>query len=93
MSWSFTGHGKPTPLLAKMKADLSKHRCSEPEETIKQQLLMTIDTALITFPESMALKIEASGSQTPQYGPDGKPTGSYTNSLSLSLTPLYGFVE
>jgi hypothetical protein len=93
MSWSFSGCGKAAPLFAKMKADLSAYRCVEPEESIKQQALITIETAINAFPNKAAVKIEASGSQSPEIGPKGELTGKYTNSLSIVLTSLYGFIE
>jgi hypothetical protein len=76
-----------------MKADLSRYRCAEPEETIKQQAMLVLDTAIAAFPDSSAVRIEASGSQSPDYGADSKPTGRFSNTLSVVLTSLHGFVE
>lgn len=61
-------------------------KCSEPEETIKTTAAMAVQRALEAFPADHAVRVEASGSQSP--AGDG-----YTNSLRVEITPIWGFVE
>lgn len=88
MSWSFSGVGKPAGLIEKMHADL-KFKISEPEETIKNEVMATIERALSAFPSSFAVEVIASGSQSSV----GSDNTSFANSLQVSIKPLWGFVE
>jgi hypothetical protein len=87
MSWSFYAVGKPAAVLAKARTDFSRITCSEPEETIKGKVLNILEASLLAMPESSAVSIKAMGSQVA--GSDGKAT----NNLSVSIEPMFGFVE
>ena len=87
MSWSVLAVGKPSAVAAKLEKDFTAYKCSEPEETIRQSVAMAVSTALAAFPEASAVRVDASGSQS--QGADGKAT----NTLSVKIEPLYGFVE
>ena len=89
MSWSFYGTGKPHAVARKAAVELGRITCMEPEQTIKLYVGKIIETALLEFPESgAAVKVEAIGSQAT----DGT-TGTHINQLSLTISPIYGFVE
>ena len=88
MSWSISAIGKPAAVAAKIKADLSAYECSEPEETIRQTIGNAIAQALEAMPASSAVKVTASGSQSPSTEP-----GKFTNSFKAEVENLYGFVE
>lgn len=86
MSWSVSAIGKASAVAAKIAADIERQKCMEPEEAIKKSVASALAAALAAFPEGSAVKVEASGSQS--------ATGAKaTNNLSVSLQPLYGFVE
>lgn len=87
MSWSFSGVGKPAALIEKMHRDL-KYKCTEPEETIKNEVMATIERALSAFPPSHPVEVTASGSQSST--PDNL---SFVNNLQVGIKPLWGFVE
>jgi len=74
-------------ILDKAREDLGRYKCPEPEETIKGKFLNILHAAMLAFPESAAVKIEASGSQS------NAPEGGINNSLSIKIDPIYGFVE
>lgn len=94
MSWSISIIGKASLVSEKAKVDLDKITCQEPEETIKGLVGEIIDTALLSFPASYAVRITASGSQSPAYTAEYKPIpGKMTNSVKLEIEPIYGFVE
>lgn len=97
MSWSFQAVGKPAAVLAKARVELGKIHCSEPEETIKGKVLNILEASLLVMPESAAVKIEASGSQSPAYvsSETGYKTveGKFSNNLILKIEPIFGFVE
>lgn len=87
MSWSFVAVGKPAAILEKARKDMTTYRCAEPEETIKGKVLNIIEASLLAFPEASAIEVNASGSQSM---PD---PGHAINSLSVTIKPLYGFIE
>lgn len=87
MSWSFSAIGKPLAILAKAEKDLNSIRCAEPEESIKDKVLEIIKAAMADCPGTQVIQIKAGGSQHPL------PNGKYTNSLSIEIAPIYGFVE
>lgn len=86
MSWSFSGLGKPHAVFAKAKKDLTQYKCAEPEESIKQMVLNILDKSLSAYPESYAVHVEASGSQS-SVGEDK------VNQLRIDIHQLYGFIE
>jgi len=88
MSWSVSVVGKPAAVAAKVAKELAAVKCSEPEEEIKNSVASIVATALGAFPEGAAVKVNASGSQ---YSPNND--GKKVNNLSVSIEPLYGFVE
>ena len=90
MSWSVSAIGKAGPVAAKVAADLAAVKCSEPEETIKNTIGNVIAIALKEFPPDFPVRVRASGSQ---YSPSGTPSTPQINQLSVTLEPIYGFVE
>lgn len=90
MSWSVDVFGRPQAVAAKLATDLANIKCSEPEQSIKGFVGEALASALAAFPPGYAVKVRASGSQ---YVPDhGKPL-EMVNNLSVSVEPMYGFVE
>lgn len=93
MSWSFHAIGKPGAVLGKARNDLVQCKCAEPEETIKGKVLNILEAALLAFPDSSAVHVTASGSQSTAYNGPAVVEGRFTNSLSIEIKPIYGFVE
>jgi hypothetical protein len=92
LSWSVSAIGKPGPVAAKVAQELSTFRCVDPEEGIKQAAGAAIKAALEAQDSNSAVRVSAGGHQNQQYGSDGKPT-SIQNTLSITVEPVYGFVE
>jgi len=91
MSWSVAAFGKAAPVAAKLAGDFQRITCSEPEETIKNSVASAVATALGAFPPNYAVRVAAGGSQS---HPDfSKAPHEKTNSLSVTIEPLYGFTE
>jgi len=91
MSWTVAAIGKPAAVAAKLAADFAKNPCSEPEETIRQAVAGIVATSLAAFPPNYAVRVEASGSQScPDFS---KAPNEKTNQLSVTILPLWGFVE
>lgn len=90
MSWSTTAIGKPAAVAAKVKEDIERYKCAEPEESIKNSIGQSIYAALACFPEGTAVRVEASGSQ---YVPDASKPDAAINTLNVKIEPLYGFIE
>jgi len=97
MSWSFNAIGKPAAVAKKARADLEKILCAEPEQSVKAGVISMIEAACGGMPEDSAIRIEASGSQSPAYRISGgsyhEIKGSVMNSLTLKIEPIHGFVE
>lgn len=90
MSWSVNAVGKSTAVAVKLAGDFGRIKCAEPEETIKNTVWSAIEAALLVFPPTQAVRVEASGSQ---YAPDSTKPDEKTNSLTVRLEPIFGFVE
>lgn len=68
--------------------------CSEPEESIRRSVLTIITAALSAMPATAVVKVSASGSQSATYNHDTKTYDSdAVNQVSLSIEPIWGFVE
>jgi hypothetical protein len=91
MSWSVNAVGKPKAVKAKLAEDFKKIVCSEPEGTIKDHIAAAILLALDFYPESGAVRVEASGSQSK--GHLGMTNTEALNQLSVKIEPLWGFLE
>lgn len=89
MSWSVSAIGKPSAVAAKVAKELASIKCMEPEESIKSGVAAAVAAALAAYPESGAVRVEASGSQST----DRDAPGIATNQLSVKIEPLWGFVE
>ena len=93
MSWSVAAIGKPAAALKSLTEQFDRITCTEPEQSIKSLVKTAIEKALAAYPESSAVDVRASGSQSQAYGPDNKlAEGKFTNQLSVEIKPLYGFV-
>lgn len=94
MSWSVSAVGKASAVAVKIAKDFAATKCSEPEETIKNGVATIVAAALAAYPDTYAVTVTANGSQSPGYSPDapGTPMGQ-VNSLQVSISPLYGFVN
>ncbi len=95
MSWSVAAIGKATAVAAAIEDQFTRAgACMEPEETIRQAARTAIAVALAGETATGAVvKVTAAGSQSQTYDNNGKPSGLFTNGLSLSIEPQYGFVE
>ena len=87
MSWSTSAFGKPSAVSAKITADLTQYKCTEPEESVKQSALVAIQAALSAQSPTSCVRVEASGSQS------GNAQSGFLNTLNIKIDPLYGFVE
>lgn len=87
MSWSISATGKAPAVAAHVAKSIAESKCQEPEETIKNAVGAILATALAAYPAGRGVKVSAAGSQSR----DGN--GNATNSLSVMLEPVLGFVE
>jgi hypothetical protein len=86
MSWGVNRIGRAVPLAAKVAEDLNRIKCIDPEESIKQAAGALIAAALAAQGPGIVVKLEAAGHQS--------GSGSeLSNTLTISLQPVYGFVE
>ena len=85
MSWSVSAIGKPSKVAEKLKDDFSKMNLSKPEDEIAAAIGKALIKAAEDTTDVSALKVEASGSM-------GGSQGNHTHNISVSVTPLYGFV-
>lgn len=87
MSWSFHAIGKPAAVAAKAAEQLSAMKCSEPEETIKNNVAASIVAMCEAMPTNSVVRVEANGSQ---HSSDGN---GVIGSVAFKIDPVYGFVE
>lgn len=89
MSWSVQAVGKAPAVALKIESDFTAmSKCMEPEEGVKQAVRAAISVALAAQDPKTAVKVSASGSQSTNY-----PDNTFRNQLSVSVEPMYGFVE
>lgn len=88
MSWTFDGVGRAPKVAAHMRETLSKYRCKEPEESIKNAAVDLVEKALSGFASDRAVMVRANGHQDEASGGEVK-----CNTLNLTIQPLYGFIE
>lgn len=90
MSWSVAALGKPAAVRTEIAKQFTNgSKCSEPEESIRQAAAVTIDAALAAHTDpSKAVRVAASGSQSQDF-----TSKAVSNSLSIGIEPMYGFVE
>ena len=88
MSWSVSAIGKPGAVAGKLAKQFEQVKCQEPEETIKNTVASAVATALAAYDPDTPVKVSASGSQSTD---SGKAT--HTNSLSVAIEPMWGFIE
>ena len=92
MSWSVGAIGKAPAVrdcIATQFANGSP--CKEPEEAIRQAAKATIDTALAAISPDYAVEVNASGSMSLTDWND--PSKGGANTLTIQITPKYGFVS
>lgn len=87
MSWSFQAVGKAAAVAALAATDIPAYACIEPEQSIKAKATEAIAAALMAYPDGAVVHLEASGHQ------DSAKDGKASNTLSIHIRPLYGFVE
>lgn len=93
MSWSVGAIGKAPAVAVKLKADLDAMTCSEPENSVKDGAGVALIAALAAQSPTAVVKASASGSQSQTYDKDGTTVLLVNNTLSISVEPVWGFVE
>lgn len=90
MSWSLSSRlGKAAAVRAAVAKEIasSTGKCSEPEETIRQQAFQIIDAALAAQNPNTVLEFSASGSMSTSNGE------VVSNTLNIKIEPKWGFLE
>lgn len=90
MSWSVFAVGKAPAVRASIADQFTRFKCSEPEETVKQSVAAAIDAALVAQDPATIVKVTASGSQNFK---NYETKSGVSNSCSVAIEPIHGFVE
>ena len=95
MSWSVAQIGKAQAVAAKVQKSFADIDCTEPEQTIKNAVAQAVATALAAYNANMPVRVEANGSQSDDdwNKPEAEKTGKKTNSLSVKIEPIWGFLD
>jgi hypothetical protein len=95
MSWSVSAQGKPVAVRDAIAKQFAAISCTQPEEDIKESVAESIASALSFYPPDVPVKVIASGSQQdPDWGKKTEENrGLRINSLSVSIEPIWGFLE
>lgn len=87
MSWSVKAIGKAPAVAQSIENQFtSQPACREPEEAIRQHVRAALVAALAAQQPNIALKVSASGSMSFDNGP-------VHNSFTVSVEPMYGFID
>ncbi len=93
MSWSVQAVGKSDKVAEAIEAQFAGlSKCSEPEETVKQSVRAAVAASLAAQIPATAVKVSASGSQSSYRDHKDAPV-RVQNTVSVSIEPLWGFVE
>lgn len=90
MSWSVGAIGKTPAVRAQIANEFARNPCSEPEESVRQSAAATIDAALAAQDANIGVNVYANGSQS--FKDYAAQTG-VSNNLSITIEPIWGFVE
>lgn len=94
MSWRVQATGRPSAVAAAIEGQfVALGQCKEPEEGIKQGVRALLAKALLDYKPDSVVKVGAAGSQSGGTYTAGEWMGPYNNSISITLEPLYGWVE
>ena len=89
MSWSVAAHGKQPAVRAEIARQFEVGgKCFEPEESIRQAAKATVLAAIDGTDPSYPIKVSVYGSQGGDYSKK-----IYSNSLTLSIEPMYNWLE
>jgi hypothetical protein len=92
MSWSVAAIGKAKAVRAEIAGQFARGgKCTEPEETIRQNAATVIDHALESTSEMFVVSVSASGSQG--FKDYSKPENGVHNNLRITIEVQHGFVE
>ncbi len=92
MSWSVSAIGKSDAVAAKLATEFANIKyLTGPEADVKDAAAAVVAAALAGQVPPTAVKVNCCGSQSTYSQKDG-PT-SYTNTLTIEIQPIYGFVE
>lgn len=87
MSWSVSAIGKPSKVAERLTAEFAKLTyLAKPEDEIAAALGQALIKAAGDTTDVAMIRVEASGSMSTN-------CGNHTHNISVSVTPLYGFVE
>jgi len=92
MSWFVSAIGKSQAVKSALAEKFGEIECSEPEQTIKNNVSAAIALALSYYPANIAVEVSASGAQSDASYCGGEK-GEYINGLSISIEPKWSFVE
>lgn len=90
MSWSVEAIGRAPAVAEKIERDFAATtaQCRGPEEGVRQSVRAALAIALAAQDPATVVQVSASGSQSSDYG-----TNEIRNQLSVTVRPLYNFVE
>lgn len=87
MSWSVSAIGKPSKVAEKLTAEFAKLTyLAKPENEIAEAIGQALIKAAADTTDVAAIRVEATGSM-------GMNGGNHTHNISVSVSPVYGFVE
>jgi hypothetical protein len=84
MSWSVSATGKAPAVASKIAAEISRSKCIEPEEGVKQAVGAALAAALAAQDPEQTVKVSASGHQ----GGDAGSGTKISNTLHVSVEPF-----
>ena len=86
MSWSVSAIGRPPAVAAKVADEISRYKCVDPEEGVKQAVGAALAAALAAQDPASVVKVTASGHQ--------QGSGeTAVNTLRVEVEPIFGFIE
>jgi hypothetical protein len=89
MSWSVAATGKAPAVMTEIARQFAAQaKCVDPEEDVRQAAIAILATAITSQDAGTAIRVMASGHQSTSY-----PEKRVSNSLTITIEPLYQFFE
>jgi len=89
MTWSVSAIGRAPKVREEISRQFTLNKCVEPEESVRQSAAKVIDDALAAQDDNFVVQVSASGSQSSS---DWNAKTGVSNSLAISIVPMYGFI-
>lgn len=93
MSWSVDRKGRAKAVRERLTQDFASIHLVLPEAAIKDTVAKAVDIALSHMPDAAPVHVKAGGSQSALTSGKAVLAYEYINSVSVTIEPIYNFLD